>query len=255
MKQVVLIGSGNVATSPAHALASTRQLAQIYSRNIAHAQSLAHAVGCDNAIDDLQQLLPAADAYIIAVRDDAIGQVAHDAPDNGALWVHTSGSVPLDVLRDCRQRCGVLYPMQSFSRQLVTPLHDVHFFTEACNDETLQQVDALASTLTTHVVHATSDQRRQLHVAAVFSCNFANHLWTMASEVLDDAGLPFDAMLPLIRTTVAKLDNLSPAASQTGPAMRHDTRVIASHLAMLSGDKRQVYDLLSTSIMNRNPEK
>ena len=78
-------------------------------------------------------------------------------------------------------------------------------------------------------------------------------MWTLAQEVLDEAGLPFEAMLPLIRTTVDKLDRLSPAQSQTGPAVRHDLKVVANHLAMLDGDKREIYDLLSQSIMNRNP--
>jgi predicted short-subunit dehydrogenase-like oxidoreductase (DUF2520 family) len=71
--------------------------------------------------------------------------------------------------------------------------------------------------------------------------------------VLREAELPFDALLPLIRTTVDKLDRLSPAQSQTGPAIRHDNQVIESHLAMLDGDKREIYRLLSDSIMNRNP--
>ena len=112
---------------------------------------------------------------------------------------------------------------------------------------------ALGHMISHHVIEADSDKRRRLHVASVFSCNFANHMWTLADEVLGDAGLPFDALLPLIRTTVDKLNNLSPAKSQTGPAILHDAQVLDSHLAMLDGDKREIYRLLSDSIMNRNP--
>ena len=115
------------------------------------------------------------------------------------------------------------------------------------------RIDGLWALLSRHVVEADSEPASQLHVASVFSCNFANHMWTLANEVLDEAGLPFEAMLPLIRTTVDKLDRLSPAQSQTGPAVRHDPQVIDSHLAMLDGDKRDIYDLVSQSIMNRNP--
>jgi len=251
MKRVVIIGSGNVATSLAHALAARCEVAQIYSRTLAHAQALAHDIGCPAATDDLAALITGADAYIIAVRDDVIADVIAATPDNGALWVHTSGSKPVALFKGHRSRYGVLYPMQSFSRQVVTPLGQVHFFIEACDDAVLTQVRDLATMLSCNVHEADSDQRRQLHVAAVFSCNFANHMWTLAHEVLTGAGLPFDAMKPLIRTTIDKLDRLTPAQSQTGPAARHDIQVINSHLAMLDGDKRDIYRLMTDSIINR----
>lgn len=253
MKRVVIIGSGNVATSLAHGLVAHAEVAQIYSRQLAHARELADAVGCKDATDDLQALVPDADAYIIAVRDDVIADVIAAVPDNGALWVHTSGSKPIDLFKGRRARCGVMWPMQSFSREMVVPLDEVHFFIEANDGSALDDLRSLAQLLSCHVTEADSDQRRQLHVASVFSCNFANHMWTLASEVLADAGLSFEAMKPLIRTTVDKLDRLSPSKSQTGPAIRHDTQVIDRHLASLDGDKRDIYRLLSDSIMNRNP--
>ena len=253
MKRVVIIGSGNVATSLAHGLAAHCQVAQIYSRTLAHAQTLASAIGCPHAIDDLQDLLTDADAYIIAVKDDAIADIITSTADNGALWIHTSGSKPIDLFAGRREHYGVLWPMQSFSREIVAPLDDVHFFAEASDESTLADLMALGHLMSRHVIEADSVKRRQLHVASVFSCNFANHMWTLASEVLHDADLPFEAMLPLIRTTVDKLDRLSPFQSQTGPAVRHDHQVIDSHLAMLDGDKRELYRMLSDSIMNRNP--
>lgn len=252
MKRVVLIGSGNVATSLAHGLASRCEVAQIYSRTLGHARHLADAVGCADATDDLRALVPDADAYIIAVRDDAIADVIASTPDNGALWVHTSGSKPIDLFAGHRRRYGVMWPMQSFSREMVVPLDQVHFFIEACDAQTLDDLRQLGQSFSSHVMDADSDQRLQLHIASVFSCNFTNHMWTLANEVLDKAGLPFDALLPLIRTTVDKLDRLSPAQSQTGPAVRHDTQVIENHLSMLDGDKRDIYRLLTGSIMNRN---
>ena len=253
MKRVVIIGSGNVATSLAHGLAAHCQVAQIYSRTLAHAQTLASAIGCPHAIDDLQDLLTDADAYIIAVKDDAIADIITSTADNGALWIHTSGSKPIDLFAGRREHYGVLWPMQSFSREIVASLDDVHFFAEASDESTLADLMALGHLMSRHVIEADSVKRRQLHVASVFSCNFANHMWTLASEVLHDADLPFEAMLPLIRTTVDKLDRLSPFQSQTGPAVRHDHQVIDSHLAMLDGDKRELYRMLSDSIMNRNP--
>jgi predicted short-subunit dehydrogenase-like oxidoreductase (DUF2520 family) len=253
MKRVVIIGSGNVATSLAHGLAARCEVAQIFSRQLTHARALADAVGCANATDDLQSLINDADAYIIAVRDNAIADVIEATPDNGALWIHTSGSKPIDLFAGQRARCGVLWPMQSFSREVVTPLDEVHFFAEANNKAALDDLMELGRLMSCHVIEADSGKRKLLHVASVFSCNFANHMWTLADEVLSEAGLPFDALLPLIRTTVDKLDRLAPAKSQTGPAMRHDTQVIEDHLAMLDGDKHDIYDMVSQSIMNHNP--
>ena len=253
MKRVVIIGSGNVATSLAHGLAACCEVAQIYSRRLAHARELAAAIGCENATDDLQALISDADVYIIAVRDDAIAEVINGTTDNGALWVHTSGSKPIDLFAGQRSRYGVFWPMQSFSREMVVPLDDVHFFAEANNDSALADLLALGHLISRHVMEADSEKRLRLHIASVFSCNFANHMWTLADEVLNEAGLPFDAMLPLIRTTIEKLNHLSPAHSQTGPAVRHDTQVISNHLSILDGDKRELYRLLSQSIMKRNP--
>lgn len=252
MKRVVIIGSGNVATSLAHGLAACCNVAQIYSRTLAHARALADAIGGAMITNDLNNLITDADAYIIAVSDDAIAHVVKAVPDNGALWVHTSGSKSIDLFDGLRSRYGVLWPMQSFSREIVAPLDDVHFFAEANDDETLKDVMQLGTMLSRHVIAADSVQRRWLHVASVFSCNFANHMWTLADELLTAQGLPFEAMKPLIRTTVEKLDHLPPAQSQTGPAMRHDLQVIENHLALLDGDKRDIYRLLTDSIINRN---
>ena len=253
MKRVVIIGSGNVATSLAHGLMAHCEVAQIYSRQLSHAQALATAIGCPDVTSDLHALCPDADAYIIAVRDDAIADVIAATPDNGALWIHTSGSKPLDLFHGHRSHYGVMWPMQSFSRERVEPLDEVHFFIEASDAASLSRLRELCEAVSRHVVETDSKQRRMLHVASVFSCNFTNHMWTLASEVLADAGLPFDAMMPLIRTTVGKLEHLSPAQSQTGPAIRHDIQVMDSHMAMLDGDKREIYHLISQSIMNRNP--
>ena len=253
MKRVVIIGSGNVATSLAHGLAASCEVVQIYSRQLAHAQTLAYAIGCSNATSDLHALVPDADVYIIAVRDDAIADVIAATPENGAMWIHLSGSKPIDLFAGHRSRYGVLWPMQSFTREMVVPLDDVHFFAEANNDVVLNDLMEFGHLLSSHVIKADSDKRRLLHVASVFSCNFANHMWTLAAEVLDEAGLPFDAMKPLIRTTVEKLDRLTPAQSQTGPAIRHDQHVIDNHMAMLDGDKRDIYDMLTQSIMKHHP--
>ena len=252
--KAVMIGAGNVATNLVRALSATGiEVVQVYSHTLAHARELADTVNA-GATDDLSALEMGADIYIISVKDDAIVNVVSSIPENGALWVHTSGSIPMTVFEGRRQRYGVFYPMQSFSKQIATDFTEVPFFIEAVNDGVALEIEALAQRLSQRVFHATSEQRRRLHIAAVFACNFANHLWTLADDVLRDAELPFDVMLPLISTTVDKLKRLSPAESQTGPAMRRDHRVMQSHMAMLDKDKALIYKTLSDNIMKRHEQ-
>ncbi len=252
--KIVMIGAGNVATNLVRALsAAGMEIAQVYSHTQEHACLLAATVGAD-ATDDLAAIAPGADVYIISVKDDAIADVVAAIPDNGAIWVHTSGSTPMTVFEGKRQRYGVFYPMQSFSKQIPTDFTEVPFFIEAVTGGVETQITELAGKLSQRVFRADSEQRRRLHVAAVFACNFANHLWTLADDVLHDAGLPFDVMLPLISTTVDKLKRLSPYESQTGPAMRHDLKVMQSHIAMLDEDKAEIYKILSDSIMKRHEQ-
>lgn len=248
--RVVLIGSGNVATSLALALNGKCHLVQVYSRSMASAEALASRVGAQ-ATNDLSQIVTDADIYVISVVDDAITRVLETCPARGGLWVHTSGSTSIDVFKGKCTRYGVLYPMQSFSKSCPARMHEVHIFIEGCDSCATQEVKELAMLLTNNVHEITSTERERLHVAAVFACNFANHMFTLSSEVLDEAGIPFDAMLPLIKTTIAKLDNLTPTQSQTGPAARGDVNVIERHLQSLSGDKHDIYLLLSQSILNR----
>ena len=248
MYRIVIIGSGNVATHIALGLSGCCELLQVYSRNLEHAQRLAERAGIPLATSDLNDLVDDADIYLIAVSDDAIASIVEAIPDNGALWLHTSGTTPLSILKKHRKHCGILYPMQSFSRELAVLWDDVHIFVEANDTPSLNRVTDVANLLTPHVTPCDSKQRQVLHIAAVFSCNFANHMWAQAASLLESHGLSFDAMLPLIHNTAEKLNHLTPAQSQTGPAVRGDTKVIALHEAMLHGRQKEIYELLSASI-------
>ena len=247
-QRVIMLGSGNVATSLAMALKDNCEIVQIYSRTMDNAKTLAQKVGCE-AIDDLKKLDKKGDIYIISVKDDAIASIIDATPSNRALWLHTSGSTPIEVFKGKRERYGVLYPMQSFSKSRIVDMSEVHIFIEGNCDKVTREINDFASSISENVHKATSQERQQLHVAAVFACNFANHMFTLSSEVLSEAGLPFDAMLPLIKTTVEKLDHMTPQESQTGPAARGDIKIIEKHLSTLKGDKREIYKLLSSSIM------
>ena len=246
-----MLGSGNVATNFALALKDKCQIVQIYSRTLANAQELARQVNCE-AVDDLKMVVDDAHIYIIAVNDDAIASVINNTPSNDALWLHTSGSTAIDVFEGRRDHYGVCWPVQSLSKSNIVKMDDVHLFIEGNSEKTTQELEKFASAMSHNVHQASSHDRLLLHIASVFACNFANHIFTLSSEVLDEAGLSFDIMLPLIKTMVEKLDHLSPQDSQTGPAARGDEKIIEKHLSILNSDKRKIYKLLSESIMNHS---
>lgn len=249
--RIVIIGSGNVATHLAKAFAKNNDVVQIYSKNIANAQLLANNIKGANAIDNLSQLSPNADLYVISVKDDAIKQIVDSVPFNTGLWVHTSGSVSIDTLSNKFTRCGVLYPLQTFSRDVDVDISKVPFFIEGIDNSTFQGINAIAKTLSDNTYAANSAQRKQLHIAAVFGCNFVNHMWAIADEILQKSGYSFDILIPLIKATLNKATIISPEEGQTGPARRGDASIINSHKELLPPNLGNLYHIISNSILTK----
>ena len=163
----------------------------------------------------------------------------------------------MSAFSDYCRRYGVFYPMQTFSKETIVPFTDIPIFLEADSAETLDVLNELARTLSSHVYHLSTDDRRYLHLAAVFACNFANHCMALSADVLGRIGIPFDVMLPLIDQTVRKLHTMSPVDAQTGPAVRHDNNVIIGQHHLLDDNPKMqnVYDLLTNSIYEKSTNK
>ena len=140
--------------------------------------------------------------------------------------------------------------MQTFSKLRQVDFREVTFFTEAHTAADLKLLNEIALHLGSKVYEASSEQRRYLHIAAVFACNFANHMYAVASHLLSANGLPFEAILPLIDETARKVHELPPVDAQTGPAQRYDENVINRHLEMLKSEPRlaEIYELISKNI-------
>ena len=193
-----------------------------------------------------------ADVFIIAVKDDAlpevISRVAQGREDQ--LIAHTAGSLPLSLFEGKTKQYGVFYPMQSFSKERRVDFRQIPLFLEASDDASLATLHALAATISDSVYELTTSERKYLHLAAVFACNFANHCYALAADVLSQHGLPFSVMLPLVDETARKVHQLSPREAQTGPAIRHDETVMAMQSQLLADEplKQQIYELLSMSI-------
>ena len=204
------------------------------------------------AVDSLEQL-SAADVCLTMLTDDALKEMASAIVKGreSALFVHTAGSVSIDVWKNAgAKRYGVMYAMQTFSKGAQIDWPQVPVFVEGSNEADLDTVTALARSLSANITPLSSDGRRKLHVAAVFASNFANRMYAISEQLLSEEGVPFSVMLPLVRETARKVESMSPADAQTGPAVRGDGRVIKEHLQLLGEhpEYARLYELISIDI-------
>ncbi|MBL1407794.1 Rossmann-like and DUF2520 domain-containing protein [Sphingobacterium faecale] len=248
---IVIVGSGNVATHFAHTLyRNGHQILQVYSRQSANAKALADAVEaestttfCDLSID--------ADLYIIAVSDQAIPNVIAEMPDiKKGIVVHTSGATSLGVLHRFSKK-GVIYPAQSISKQVNINMSLIPFGIEAGSDQVYQTITDLIRPISPHLFPCNSEQRIALHVAAVLVNNFSNALFNIAQQILEREHLAFDLLRPIILETANKVQNHLPSEVQTGPAARNDLGTINKHLQFLSysNELTEIYQHLSNFII------
>lgn len=253
MKRIVLIGSGNVASNLGKALKkSGHHIIQVWSKTLANAQELANTLDCE-AISDINKVSADADAYIFSVKDDALLEMLKAFPLKDKVLLHTAGSISIDVLKPFSAYYGVFYPLQTFSKQKEVDFREVPILLESSCDKVGELTTELAHSLSTKVIQASSEQRKYLHIAAVFSCNFVNHLYAVAEGVLVDNGLSLDLIRPLIQETADKAMLHSPKEVQTGPAVRRDMKIVNSHLELLDSDPeiKALYASLSEGIMKQ----
>ena len=249
--KIVIIGSGNLATQLALALKDANQeIVQIFSRTLANAKSLADKIGCAYTAS-LEAVLPDADIYILAVKDDALATLAAAlcATRPNALFLHTAGSIPMSVFKDHATQYGVLYPMQTFSKNRLVNFREIPCFIEASSPSALATIRTLAESISDHVVDCDSEKRKKMHLAAVLACNLTNHCYRLAERVLEAEQIDFRLFLPLISETARKVKTLSPKDAQTGPMVRFDQNVMQMQMAMLPDDRtREIYRLMAESI-------
>lgn len=255
---IAIIGAGNVATHLIYALQAAGYTVKAIMRHRKIALSLhkEEALSRDRhrpvVVTEASEL-PEAGIYIYSVSDGILPklaeQISHEHPDS--LHIHTSGSTGLDVFAPVCKHCGVLYPLQTFTASRELDFSQIPCFVEGNTADSLAAISALAHRLTRTVAELDSRRRRELHLAAVFACNFVNHCYAIATErLIQKAGVSPEVLVPLIGETAAKACQLGAMAAQTGPAVRADERILACHQTMLIDDplRQQVYETLSHSI-------
>jgi predicted short-subunit dehydrogenase-like oxidoreductase (DUF2520 family) len=254
---VSFIGSGNVAWHLAPALDNIGYVVkEIYSPNARHAEALTERLYQAEVRVSLDFSDSSSSVFIIAVSDDVIQEVAQEIvlPDDAYL-IHTSGSQPLSILQyAATANTGVFYPLQTFTKSKKVDFKETPLFLEASNEQTEKAMMTLARAISNHVRITTSEERKALHVAAVFASNFTNHMLTLAQRVMASNNLDFDLLKPLIIETITKSLALGPVPSQTGPARRGDLEILDKHMHFLQQDQdlSEIYKLISQSIIDQH---
>jgi len=252
LETIVLIGSGNVATQLAIAFyAKGLKIEQVYSLDINHAKQLAVHVNSP-ATDNLKDIYPEADLYIVAVKDDAIAEINAGLRLPGRMVVHTSGSADVDALGAVSLTGGAFYPLQTFTKDHSLNWENVPLIINGMDEESTAMLREFAVKISPNVHEFNEEERKRIHVAAVFANNFVNYILGNAKTILGE-NIPFSILEPLVRETVEKAFSHGTENSQTGPAKRGDIKTIEAHLKLLEDlpDVQGIYKVMTDAIIEK----
>lgn len=254
IKNIVLIGAGNVGTHLALALDKAGfKIRQVAGRREGAVESLAAQLKTDYTLS-FDKIIKGCDLYLMALPDGVMDMVLPRLGLSDELLVHTSGSLPIDVLNPYSENTGVIYPLQTFTRSRAVNLGKVPILIEANRIDNENELLALANDLSERVAVVDSVKRQSIHIAAVFASNFSNHMLNMSRLLMEANELDFSLLAPLISETTAKALELGPQDAQTGPALRKDMQIIEKHIAMLKDNPQaqELYRLISKNIIDLN---
>lgn len=243
--KIVIIGSGNVAYHLSKAFCEKGiEISQIFARNPTSLQAIAEELNIPSSSTNLAE----ADLYIIAVSDDAVHKVSKLITNENALVAHTSGSLPKEILSGSFRKAS-FYPLQTFSKTKSLNYDEIPFFIEAENLADGNLLQLLAEKISHNVMVSNYEKRKYIHLTAVFSCNFVNHLFARAKEISDSQDIPFHYFLPLIDETVKKIHTMEPKNAQTGPAVRNDQSILQRHEELIHDEEQlKIYKTINESI-------
>jgi len=248
MLSIILIGTGNVSAKLAQAFSHSEdvKLLGIYGKKERKGEFLPTG----HEVEEISDIDERADIIVIAVHDDAISDVQKQIGSSKALVVHTAGSIPMDDLLPIKRR-GVFYPLQTLSADREVDFNTIPLCLECAETEDRKMLEQLAGTVSESISWVDSDERKRLHLAAVFTNNFVNHMIRQAEKICEEHDLPKEMLHPLLDETIAKAKILGAANAQTGPAVRGDRSVIEKHLKLLPDTAQQeLYKTISVSIQN-----
>ncbi len=249
--KISIIGAGNVAFHLARIFSEKGMRPfQILARNTEHHEEM--IAFASKLITKTEELEPC-DIFFLTVNDDAVSALASQIKLKNTLIVHTSGSLAGNAAASAENKCGVFYPLQTFSKQRYPDFNEIPVFIQAEDQESMLLLKQLASQITSHVHHSDDRMRKLLHLAAVFVSNFSHALYLLSEDFLKKESVPFEYLHPLIKETALKAISSDLNKSQTGPARRNDKKTLESHLSLLEQhpEKQEIYRLITRYILNK----
>lgn len=255
--RLVFIGAGNLATRLSTVFKERGfSIDQVYSRSEKSAKMLADKLQ-SKYTTSAQNIFTDAEIYFVALKDSAFEEILPQINFENKLLVHCSGSMPLSCLEKYSDNIGVFYPLQTFSKDREVDFSEIPVFIEANSSGNEKKLIKIAEKISERVVVLNSEKRLNLHISAVFACNFVNHFYAIAAEVLKSKEIPFEVLKLLIMETALKIQNMDPVLAQTGPAVRFDENVILKHLKALQPfpEFQKLYEMVSESIYKFHQNK
>lgn len=251
-----IIGNGNIAWFLGKRLVTERhRCIGVYSRNTSAAKELSEALISDKhgAITEIKD--GDADICFLAVSDAAIEAVAGQLSFRSTMLVHTAGAVSLDSIKGAAEDCAVLWPVYSILKNNLPGHRNIPCAWEASTNKAERYIQSIGHAITDVLFKAQFEQRKWLHLSAVISNNFINHLMAICEQVCAENDLPFSVLLPIIAQTFDRIKNDAPKNLQTGPAIRHDSTTINGHIALLANHPhwQKIYEAITASIQTPNP--
>lgn len=245
-----MIGAGNVSTHISrHLFSKGHRILGVYSRSLESASVLARELDCP-AITDPDKVPEQADFYILCVPDSSIPEVLATFKGRHGIWLHTAGAVGMEVFDGLQGAYGVLYPLQTLSKDQSISLDSTPFLVEGSSEEVKETIIRLGENLSKEIHEVDSASRRIIHLAAVFANNFTNHMVHIAKEILDEQQLDKQLLNPILEETVRKILSLGARDAQTGPALRNDKETMEKHRDLLKAhpEWEKLYTFISRDI-------
>lgn len=254
-QKIAILGTGNVAWHLKLAFENAGHIVtEIYSRDQQKAERFTMTSYQAEPTTSLDFSGSEAEVFIMAIADDAIAELVEDLRlPNEAVLAHTSGTLSIKAIGYApTEDIGVFYPLQTLSKGKSVDFQHVPICIEG---ETLKAQNILADlarSLSKRVQMLDSGQRRLIHLAAVFACNFTNHMLTLSKQILGQQEIDFAILHPLISETLNKSLEIGPENAQTGPAIRRDMETLDKQHQALQEDEQvaEIYQLVSQHILD-----
>ena len=260
--KVVVIGAGNVASafvSYISAQSASLEICCIYSRRLESIKFMEEQLGLSlEHVDDMEKIPSDADIYLFCITDDALEHVLRQMPMTTGVWIHTSGCNSIDIMKPYHNDVGVLYPLQTISKKNIPASDSVPIFLESSSECSKNEMEKFARILFRDINYADSCQRKALHLAAVFACNFTNHMYAISDDIINYFGLPQGILGNIIRYTASRIEADKAANLQTGPAFREDSNTISIHRELMKNANPNIigiYDTITKSIIDMKKNK